>query len=295
MTYDYSVDVRRIPITEVEGKPLGRHIRHDSRSRQYAVQPTATAVQSVLHAFTGPVLDQGNLGSCTGNMVVNTLKAAPFTPTVPKTVSLDETLAVKVYSLGTTFDSDPANYPPTDTGSDGLSVGKAAKALGLISGYRWAFGIDAALLALMDGPIGIGIDWYAGFDNPTGPNALVAISGAVRGGHEVTVIGYDASSKTLRLVNSWGSGWGDGGFFTMSVDTLTALLKAGGDVVQFTPLTAPAPVPTPVPPTPMPTPTPPADADAALAAVVKPWLAKRPWCYKPVQKAVTAWLAAKGL
>jgi len=299
-TYDYSIDVRTIPVTPVDGKPLGRHVRHDSRSRQYAVAPRALGLSTVLHAFHGPVLDQGNLGSCTGNMVVDTLKTDPFYATV--TEPLVEPLAIKVYSLGTTFDSDPASYPPTDTGCDGLSVGKAAEQLGLISGYRWAFGIDQALLALMDGPIGIGIDWYAGFDNPTGPSALVSISGAVRGGHEVTVIGYDDATKMLRLVNSWGIGWGDGGFFSMSVATLDALLKAGGDVVQFTPLNeepptpTPAPVPVPVPvPTPTPVPPTPTDADAVLAAAVRPWLAKRPFFYKGIQAATSAWLKAKGL
>ncbi|MFC4326327.1 C1 family peptidase [Streptomyces andamanensis] len=38
-------------------------------------------------------------------------------------------------------------------------------------------------------------------------------SDPVLGGHEVTIVGYN--SQGVKVENSWGSGWGDGGFFTV--------------------------------------------------------------------------------
>lgn len=35
------------------------------------------------------------------------------------------------------------------------------------------------------------------------------------GGHAVCAVGYDMESKTLLVRNSWGEGWGQGGYFTM--------------------------------------------------------------------------------
>ncbi|MEU8934330.1 C1 family peptidase [Streptomyces sp. NPDC048409] len=40
-----------------------------------------------------------------------------------------------------------------------------------------------------------------------------ASSDPVVGGHEVTIVGYD--DKGVKIENSWGAGWGDGGFFTV--------------------------------------------------------------------------------
>jgi len=42
------------------------------------------------------------------------------------------------------------------------------------------------------------------------------VSGDVEGGHCVTLIGYDDSQGCWIAKNSWGAGWGDGGFFRIA-------------------------------------------------------------------------------
>ena len=37
------------------------------------------------------------------------------------------------------------------------------------------------------------------------------------GGHALCVIGYDDQAKRFEIINSWGTGWGNNGFFTISV------------------------------------------------------------------------------
>ena len=59
----------RIPTAPGIPFPLGRHINHDPESRRYAYPETDRVLQSVRWPRRTPVLDQGNLGSCTGNAV----------------------------------------------------------------------------------------------------------------------------------------------------------------------------------------------------------------------------------
>ena len=63
---------------------------------------------------------------------------------------------------------------------------------------------------------------------------VVSISGALAGGHEYLLVGYDADGSLnypapYKFTNSWGTGWADNGYFYMSEATLTQLLKSQGD------------------------------------------------------------------
>jgi hypothetical protein len=233
---------RHIPEFAVANKRLGRHVNHDSRSLAYQVRPSGTVVSKTWKRDT-PILDQGNLGSCTGNAATGVLGSDPFYATLPGK-TLDEAEAVSLYSAATKLDSYSGTYPPTDTGSDGLSVAKAAKNAGLISGYLHMTSVAACQTAIQAGPFIIGSDWYTGMDNPSS-TGLVTATGTVRGGHEYECIGYDAAADMWELVNSWGPGFGIDGHFFYSSATLAKLLAAQGDATSFVPITAPAPTPTP--------------------------------------------------
>jgi hypothetical protein len=234
---------RYIHETVVPGRRLGRHVHHDSRSLAYQVRPSGTVVSRTWKREI-PVLDQGDLGSCTGNATVGVLGSDPFYQTLPGR-TLDESEAVTLYSAAEKIDGGEG-YPPEDDGSTGLSVAKAAKNAGLISGYLHMTSVAACQTAIASGPFIIGSDWYEGFDNPT-PGGLVTISGQVRGGHEYECIGYDAASDLWQLVNSWGTSYGVAGHFFYTSATLAKLLAAQGDATSFVPITAPAPVPMPSP------------------------------------------------
>lgn len=241
MTY-----VRRIPETKVPGKPLGRHVVHDPRSLAYQVT-AAGALQTVYWDRQIPVLDQGQLGSCTGNAAVGAIGTSPLEDALPTGhVTLDEKEAVALYSAAEQIDGGKG-YPPEDQGSSGLSVAKAAKAAGLISGYLHATSIAAMNTALQTGPVIVGVNWYEGFDNPDPSTGLVTISGSVRGGHEFEVIGYSVEDDTYTAFNSWGTSWGVNGRFTFTGKTMARLLAEEGDCTQLLPLSVPAPTPTPDP------------------------------------------------
>jgi hypothetical protein len=245
-------------------------VKHDPRSLQYLYPAEKVdGLTSVRHERGIPVLDQGDLGSCTGNAAEGACGTAPLFAAIPGTVPsrptgsavADEDQAVALYSAATKLDSYDGSYPPVDSGSDGLSVAKAAKAAGLISGYRHATSLDAALKALSQQPVIAGINWYDSFDDPDG-NGLIKIAkrAQVRGGHEICLDELDVEGQRVGFTNSWGTSWGVDGRAYMSWADFKRLLSEDGDVTVFTPLSEPAP-----------TPTPPAQADplAELVALLK--------------------------
>jgi hypothetical protein len=235
-----------------EGR-LGRHVNHDPRSRAFAHVASGRTLVTVRHERKIPVLDQGDIGSCTGNAAVGALGTVPdwdgLHPTVQ--VELNEKYAVSVYSAATKLDDYPGTYPPEDTGSDGLSVAKVLLNWGLISEYRHAFSLADALDALQDGPVITGVSWHTGMDNPS-PSGLVSIEGAIRGGHEFVADYYDAATKQVGFTNSWGTGYGVQGRFFMSAVDWGRLLADDGDATILIPAKVPTPVPTPTPVPPQP-------------------------------------------
>lgn len=245
------------------GVPLGRHVEHDPRSLAYAagVLPKA-AIQPVDWTRRIPVLDQGQLGSCTGNAGVGLLgtdsaarrgltsvtitaaaaKASRGRFTAGEHV-LDEAFAVALYSLASVLDSVPGQYPPEDTGSSGLGVGKALQALGLAVSYSHAFSVAALDSALQSGPVMIGIPWVESMFTPTPDGRILVDPGSgAAGGHEIELNRY-TSSGSYWVTNSWGPCWGIDGSGYLTRADLTWLLAHDGDV------TIPAWTTTPAKPT----------------------------------------------
>jgi hypothetical protein len=289
---------RHIPEERIPGKPLGRHYHYDSRNELYPFRPFRGTRELAPVKWTRhiPILDQGNLGSCTGNALTGCLGSSPVYDSLPSGhPALDEALAVKIYSLATTLDSEPGSYPPTDTGSDGISASKAAQKFGLISNYTHCTDLPTMQQAMMQQSTAIGINWYSSFDAPDS-SGLVSISSNayVRGGHEVEVIGMDPTTNRFLAANSWGTNYGANGYFQFSFATMERLLSEQGDCTVPLALSTP---PTP-PPGPAPTPEPAAlPREIALNDVAGPWAAQRRT--RPdlveLQNAIKAWEAEAGL
>ncbi len=206
---------------------LGRYVEHDERSRKFSAARASTQ-RSVLWGHHAPVLDQGDLGSCTGNATAQLINTDYFAGARPDGY-LDEDDAVRIYSLATHLDRIGHNtYPPTDAGSSGLGVAKAGVQLGYFAGYKHAFGFDHFAAALQLQPLIVGTAWTEGMFNPSSIGYVRPI-GAEAGGHEYLALGISYETKTLTFLNSWGDGWGEGGRFHMHFSDFQTLLAQQGD------------------------------------------------------------------
>lgn len=269
--------------------PLGRNVYHDSRNLAYPWTRGVATLTSQLWKRNIPILDQGQVGSCTGNEQVGAVGTDPLWGplTAGQQSALNEQLALNIYSAAETLDGD-GPYPPNDNGSSGPSVAQIAKKMGLISGYLHCFSLADVLDALETGPVGIGSNWYDSMDQPD-RNGMVTISAgaSVRGGHEYLCRGKDVDKQVLYFDNSWGASWGAAGSFAYSYATMERLLAEQGDATVSLPLSAPAPSPTPVPP---------ASADVTFADVLHPWvLVHHVGQNGKVAKAAETWMDTKGL
>lgn len=266
---------------------LGRHVRHDSRSVRYAYGVLPKSAITKKHwTRRVPYFDQGNLGSCTANAFAGaratdsaagpgltsvTVKADSRSVFAPGTFALNEDFAVSFYTLETKDDAYPGEYPPDDTGSDGLGAMAAGQDLGLVDSYQHAFSISATKSALMSGPVLWGTVWLNSmFDTDSNGFLVVSKSSGVAGGHELVLTGYDPATDTYDGDNSWGESFGLGGAFRVTGANLKWLLSQEGDItVPKWTTVSPDPVPVPAPPSPT------AVTDQQLWDLSKAWAAGR--------------------
>lgn len=238
---EYWVYHRPIPEHKVKGKPLGRHVKHDSRSRAHPYRRADVALQSREVKRYIDILNQLQVGSCTGNAETGEIGSgdnyAAFRSAFAS-LALDETFALGLYSAAEQIDGN-GPYPPNDFGSSGLSVAQAAKNAGYISAYVHCLSLQDVLNALSAGrAVILGTNWYDSMDTPDPTTGVVTISqnASVRGGHEYLARMIDVDERLVGNDNSWGDTWGDKGRFRYSWDTLERLLAEQGDGTISVPL-----------------------------------------------------------
>jgi hypothetical protein len=233
------------------GMRLGRNLELDGRSLPFMIENQARAMGRALGNQNWQreitILDQGELGSCTGNAGTGALGTQPYFDAVGQDVlpnpddgNACEQFAVQLYSDATKVDSGPGSYPPRDTGSSGLAICKVLEARGTISSYRWASTAYGFLRLLQSGPVLQGMDWYEAFFDPDRDGYIDSNrnwrSSGLAGGHEVEALGLEldhdnAFNSTITYANSWGTGWGVDGRFKMRLRTYKQLAHV--DLKQY--------------------------------------------------------------
>lgn len=127
------------------------------------------------------------------------------------------------------------SYPgaqPYYEGTSVLAAAKAAKAMGLIQQYKWAFGLQEVLQTLAYiSPVVLGLNWYEGCMRAD-TKGFIHRTGNIVGGHAILAIGIDVTEKSVRLHNSWGTRWSVlGADCKISFTDLDLLLKEQGEAL----------------------------------------------------------------
>jgi C1A family cysteine protease len=97
-----------------------------------------------------------------------------------------------------------------------------------IKSYHRITRLSEMLTCLAEGyPFVFGFTVYESFDSPkvarTGVVQMPKKGEAALGGHAVLAVGYDLAAKRFLVRNSWGTGWGMKGYFTMPFKYLETL------------------------------------------------------------------------
>ncbi len=221
-------------IIQSTDKRLGRNINFDSRSADFAFDTTGIKIVDVNHKRLIPILDQGQIGSCTGNAGIGAINTSPFVLN-NKVYTANEAGALKLYRDAEIIDGG-VGYPPEDHGSSGLSIAKALSKAGLISGYQHCFTLNDTLKTLTKYPVIVGSYWFADMFHPD-VDGRVHITGNIAGGHEYEAYRIDTENGRIWFHNSWGSGWGVNGDFYLTWADFFSLLANHGDVIVLIPPT----------------------------------------------------------
>jgi hypothetical protein len=183
----------------------------------------------------GAILDQGSEGACVGFGWTAEALAGPIQVDLKQVQSPGpkepNAFAYYVYREAQKIDQWPGeDYEGTSV----LAGAKIMMRYNVLHQYRWAFGINDVVGALMSqGPVVLGINWYSGMYEA--PGGKLRISGNNVGGHCILAIGYNPSSQTFNgketiiLQNSWGESWGINGIAEITVEDLDRLIKEGGE------------------------------------------------------------------
>ena len=232
------IDFKKFPLA-------AKRDRVDARDRMKAVGPVAVPERSVV-GYLPPIMNQGQESSCTGHAVAYFWESLLAT-TLGKSIALsprflwwagraiegaqledvgvemrDAIAALKQYG------ACPAEHYPA-SGPVDAEPSQLAFAYGTalclpayercadLNAIKYAIGVERF-------PVVIGLqiteDWYTTYAVKTGLIGFYPSSAPI-GGHALCIVGYDDTTKRLRLANSWGTTYGFGGFVEVDYTYLT--------------------------------------------------------------------------
>jgi C1A family cysteine protease len=200
-----------------------------------------------------PVYDQGELGSCTANAIAAALefdaarqKIEIVTPSrlfiyynersIEGTIASDSGAQIRdgIKSVAQWGDCPETEWPyivsQFSTQPPQSCYDDAAKHLALVY-ESVGQDLDDMRACLAAGfPFVFGFTVYASFESDyvarTGHVPMPQWFERSLGGHAVMAVGYDDESATFVVRNSWGPGWGDGGYFYFPYAYMTSNLAS---------------------------------------------------------------------
>lgn len=221
--------------------------RVDTRDHLFASAPISTPEIVDLSPKCSAVEDQEALGSCTGQAIVGIIE---YYENIKKNKYTDLSRLFVYYNervmIGTINEDSGANirdgiksiadlgvcveslckYDITKFTKKPTNTAYKRALSRKISSYRRLSTIDDMINCIASGsPFVFGFTVYQSFETravaSTGVMTMPATNDPILGGHAVTAVGYDKTKRLVKVRNSWGTGWGDKGYFYMPFDYIS--------------------------------------------------------------------------
>lgn len=194
--------------------------------------------------WVSPVLNQGNCGSCVAFATVGTLETqmniSRNYPWLNMRYSTDALFACGGGACESGwYPSAAANFlestgvpdeacAPYSMGATGQDIScssicsDASSRSQKVSKVNTPRGVQAVKNALKHGPLETTMDVYGDFVYYSS-GVYKHTTGDYLGGHAVSIVGFDDTSRSWIVRNSWGADWGDKGFVNISYDDTSGI------------------------------------------------------------------------
>lgn len=197
-----------------------------------------------------PVLDQGDIGSCTANAISNAHRfdnikiggSKDFVPSrlfiyyneraMERTINSDSGAMIRdgiksIAKQGVCSETTWAYDIPKFTKKPNAAAYKEALNHQAISYQRVTQTLTQLKGCLAEGyPFVFGFTVYESFESvavaKTGKVSMPKSAEKSLGGHAVLAVGYDDTTQNFIVMNSWSTDWGDNGFFYMPYAYITS-------------------------------------------------------------------------
>jgi len=213
----------------------------DTRDHPYQLTGVSQPDIVDLRQYCSLIEDQGNLGSCTGNAIAGAIELINkrnnklldvsrlfiyyYERMLIGTINYDSGAYIRdgikaCYTYGAPLESLwPYNISKFKTTPASTAIIDATKRK--VTSYQKAADFNAVMDAVTSGyPVIIGFSVYSSFETATvARTGIMPYPNVNRerllGGHAVLIVGYNKNNNTFIVRNSWGTGWGDKGYFYM--------------------------------------------------------------------------------
>jgi C1A family cysteine protease len=202
--------------------------------------------------YVTPVRDQGNCGSCWAFAATAALEANVLI-TKGSATDLSEQVLVSCGGAGSCSGGYidrasnfilniglPAESYYTYTATNGSCSNAVAgwqNAANQISNWYWVATTSPTVAVIKDwlnnyGPLVTTMDVYSDFYYYSG-GIYSYTSGSYQGGHAIVIVGYDDTNQYFIVKNSWGSGWGESGYFRIAYSEISSVAYFGQYTIAY--------------------------------------------------------------
>lgn len=218
----------------------------DTRDYRYTITPAKTSNLVDLRRYCTPIENQGNLGSCTGQAIAGAIELLNnrngkhndisrlfiyyYERLLLGTVNYDSGAYIRDgIKVTNKYGASLESYWPYDIRKfrqEPINEAKNDALRRKVTRYERVMDFNGCINALSNGyPVVIGFHVYSSFmTNNVARTGNMPYPNTKRerllGGHAVLLVGYNKTKKVFIARNSWGTSWGDKGYFYMPFDII---------------------------------------------------------------------------